>query len=139
MRSMLQRQALAMAAGVGLGIIIQESLWIGADALIPSQSLNQALSHAAISDGWLTPLLAAWLAGGAFGGLMSTLLGRSRLSGHAAGLLLTGAALLLVCLALPGSGSFLVIAGTPSAGAALGAGLGVKLLDGEGDQPAKRC
>jgi len=139
MRSMLQRQALAIAAGVGLGIIIQESLWIGSDALIPSQSLNQALSHAAISDGWLTPLLAAWLAGGAFGGLMSTLLGRSRLSGHATGLLLTGAALVLVCLAIPGAGPFLVIAGTPSAGAALGAGLGVKLLEGEGDQPAKRC
>jgi len=131
MHSMVERQALAIAAGVGLAIIIQESVWIGWDALIPRHSLNKALLEAPTSDGWLTPLLAAWLAGGAFGGLMSTLIGRSRFSGHATGLLLSAGALLLAVFALPEAGSFLVIAGTPGAGSALGAGLGVKLLDSE--------
>ena len=132
---MIRRQALALAAGVGLGIIVQESLWTGIDALDPGHSLNQALVHAPLSGGWLVPLLAAWLAGGAFGGLMATLVSRGRAGGHAAGTFLSGSALLLSALALPDAGAFLVIALTPGAGAALGTGLGMRLLGNERNRP----
>lgn len=134
MRDMIGRQPLALAAGVALGIIIQESLWIGVDALIPEHSLNRALVHAPLSDGWLAPLLAAWLAGGAFGGLMATLIGRNRIIGHVTGLLLSGSGLLVAAFALPDAGRFLVVAGTPSAGAALGTWLGIALLMAEADR-----
>lgn len=133
MHGMIRRQSLALAAGVGLGIVIQESLWIGADVLEPGHSLNRALLRAPLSDGWLVPLLAAWLAGGAFGGLMTTLVGRNRVIGHVTGLLLSGSALLVAVFALPDAGCFLVVAGSPSASAALGAWLGIALLESEED------
>ncbi|MEX0914462.1 MAG: hypothetical protein WDZ60_01095, partial [Wenzhouxiangellaceae bacterium] len=116
-----------------VAIIVQESIWIGLDLLDPARALNRQLAEAPLADGWLTPLLVAWLVGGVFGGLMATLVGRSRYSGHAAGLLLSSSALLIAAISLPGAGALLVIAATPSLGAAFGAGIGVSLLDGEGD------
>lgn len=133
---MIRRQALALAAGAGLGIVIQESLWLGLDVLDPGHSLNQALSQAPSSDGWLAPLVLAWFAGGAFGGLMATLVGQNRLIGHLTGVLLSGSALLVATLALPDAGPLLVIAGCPVAGAALGTGMGAALIVREADPHA---
>lgn len=135
MRGMIKRQVQAIAAGICIAVIVQESVWIGLDLLDPTRSLNQALAQAPLARGWLTPLLVAWLVGGGFGGLMATLVGRNRIIGHAAGLLLSGSALLLAAFSLPGAGLFLVVAATPSLGAALGTWIGVVLLDGERDRP----
>lgn len=134
MCGMIKRQVQALAGGICVAIIVQESIWIGLDLLDPAHALNRQLAEAPLADGWLTPLLVAWLVGGVFGGLMSTLIGRSRYSGHAAGLLLSGSALLVAAISLPGAGPLLVIAATPSLGAALGAGIGVSLLNGESDR-----
>ena len=127
MRSMIKRQVQALAAGICIAIIVQESTWIAFDALDPTQSLNHALAEAPLSDGWLLPLLLAWAVGGFFGGLMATLVGRSRLSGHATGLLLAASAALLAWISLPGAGGFLVIAATPVFGSTLGTWLGYRL------------
>lgn len=127
MQTMIKRQVQALAAGICIAVIVQESTWIAFDALNPAQSLNHALAEAPLSDGWLLPLLLAWAAGGVFGGLMATLVGRSRLSGYATGLLLSASAALLAWISLPGAGGFLVIAATPGVGCTLGAWLGFRL------------
>lgn len=127
MRIMIKRQVQALAAGICIAVIVQESAWIAFDVLDPTQSLNEMLANAPLSDGWLAPLLLAWAVGGVFGGLMATLVGGSRLSGHATGLLLSSAAGLLAWISLPGAGGFLAIAATPSFGAALGTWLGMYL------------
>lgn len=133
---MIKRQAQALAGGICVAIIVQESIWIGLDLLDPARALNQQLAEAPLADGWLAPLLVAWLVGGVFGGLMATLVGRSRYSGHAAGLLLSGSALLIAAISLPGAGALLVIAATPSLGAAPGSWIGACLLNGESDRPS---
>ena len=127
MRGMVTRQIQALAAGICIAIIVQESAWIGFDLLNPSQSLNATLAAAPLSDGWLLPLLLAWAAGGIFGGMMATLVGRSRASGYATGLLLSGSAALLAWISLPGAGGFLAIAATPGIGSALGTWMGLAL------------
>lgn len=127
MSRMIKRQIQALAAGICIAIIVQESTWIGLDLLDPSHSLNESLTRAPLAGGWMAPLLGAWLAGGAFGGLMATLVGRNRLIGHLTGLLLSGSALLIAALALPKAGGALAISMTPSLGAALGTGLGAAL------------
>lgn len=124
---MINRQVQALAAGICIALIVQESTWIAFDALDPTQSLNHALFEAPLSEGWLAPLLLAWAMGGFFGGLMATLVGGSRLSGHATGLLLSASAAALAWISLPGAGGFLVIAATPGVGSALGAGMGLRL------------
>jgi len=124
---MIKRQIQALAAGICLAVIVQESTWIAFNLLDPTQSLNQALADAPLSDGWLLPLLLAWAAGSVFGGLMATLVGRSRFSGYAVGLLLSASAAALAWISLPGAGAFLVIAATPGIGSALGTGLGLRL------------
>lgn len=124
---MIRRHIQALAAGICIAVIVQESIWLGLDVLDPVQSLNRALADGALSEGWLTPLLLAWLAGGVFGGLMATLVAQSRFSGHATGLLLSASAALLTWISLPGAGAFLVIAATPSIGAALGTSAGLRL------------
>jgi len=129
MRFMIKRQAKALAAGICIAVIVQESTWIALDLLDPTQSLNHALADAPLSDGWLIPLLLAWAAGGVFGGLMATLVGRSRLSGHVTGLLLSASAAVLASISLPGAGGFLAIAATPSIGSALGTWLGLTADD----------
>ncbi|HKL51255.1 MAG TPA: hypothetical protein VJ908_08810 [Wenzhouxiangellaceae bacterium] len=129
---MVKRQIQALAAGICIAIIVQESTWIGLDLLDPTRSLNESLAHAPLVGGWLAPLLAAWIAGGVFGALMATLVGRNRFIGHVVGLLLSGSALLIAALSLPGAGSVLTIAATPSLGAALGTWLGIFL---SGKQP----
>jgi len=134
MRTMIRKQSLALASGVAVGIVIQESLWAAFDLLDPQRALNQVLDQAPAADGLLLPLLTAWIAGGVFGGLMATLVGRKRIAGHVTGLLLSGAALLLTIIVLDDTGRFLAIAATPSIGAALGTGLGLRLLDSEADQ-----
>lgn len=133
MRGMIKRQVQAIAAGICIAVIVQESAWIGLDLLDPTRSLNQALTQAPLANGWLVPMLVAWLVGGGFGGLMATLVGRNRFVGHAAGLLLSGSALLLAALSLPDAGLFLVVASTPSLGAALGTWIGMALLEGDRD------
>lgn len=125
---MIKRQVQALAAGICIAMIIQESTWIAVDVLDPTQSLNHALVEAPLSDGWLLPLLLAWAVGGFFGGLMATLVGRSRLSGHATGLLLSASAAVLAWISLPGAGGFLVIATTPAFGCAPGTWLGYRLV-----------
>lgn len=138
MRSMIKRQVQAIAAGICIAVIVQESVWIGLDQIDPTRSLNQALAHAPLAGGWLAPMLVAWLVGGGFGGLMATLVGRNRIIGHAAGLLLSGSALLLAALSLPGAGLFLLVAATPSLGAALGCWIGAALLAGERERPEEK-
>jgi len=135
MRSMIKRQVQALAAGICVAVIVQESTWLAFNMLDPRQSLNQALVDAPLSDGWLLPLLLAWAAGGVFGGLMATLVGRSRLSGHATGLFLSLSAALLTWISLPGAGAFLVIAATPSIGSALGTWLGLGLAADDSERP----
>lgn len=127
MSSMVKRQIQALAAGICIAIIVQEITWIGLDLLDPTRSLNVILAQAPFAGGWLAPLLAAWMAGGIFGALMATLVGRNRFIGHVAGLLLSGSALVIAALSLPDAGSVLTIAATPSLGAALGTWLGVLL------------
>jgi uncharacterized protein (DUF697 family) len=127
MRSMIKRQIQALAAGICIAVIVQESTWVALDVLDPTQSLNDALAEAPLSDGWLIPLVLAWAMGGVFGGLMATLVGRSRLSGLATGLLLSASAAVLAWISLPGAGGFLAIAATPSIGSALGTWLGLGL------------
>lgn len=124
---MIKRQVQALAAGICIAVIVQESAWIAFDVLDPRQSLNVALADAPLSEGWLAPLLLAWVVGGFFGGLMATLVGRNRFSGHATGLLLSASAAILAWIALPGAGGFLAVAATPSIGAALGTWLGLGL------------
>lgn len=131
---MFKRQIRAVPAGICVAVIVQESIWTGLDLVDPELSLNQALANAPLAEGWLAPLLLAWLVGGAFGGLMATLVGRNRFTGHAAGLLLSGSALLITALALPDAGGFLAIAGTPSVGAALGTWLGLAFVQDEPDR-----
>jgi len=133
MGGMIRKQALALAAGIAVGIIIQESVWIGFDLLDPERALNQTLIQAPVANGLLVPLLTAWLAGGAFGGLMATLVGRNRIGGHLTGVLLSGSAVLVTAAALTEAGRFLAIAATPGIGAALGVGLGMRLLEREPD------
>lgn len=128
MRRMIKRQVQALAAGICIAVIVQESTWIAIDLLDPAQSLNDALAAAPLTEGWLAPLLLAWAIGGLFGGLMATLVGRSRFSGHATGVLLSCSAAALAWISLPGAGGFLVVAATPSAGAALGTWLGSGLI-----------
>jgi len=132
MRGMIKRQVQALAAGICVAVIVQESTWMALDLLDPTQSLNDALADAPLSDGWLVPLLLAWIAGGVFGGLMATLVGRSRFSGHATGLLLSASAAVLIWISLPGAGGFLAIAATPSIGSALGTWLGLAADEPEG-------
>ena len=135
MPGMVRRQIQAVAAGICIAVIIQESIWIALDLLNPADSLNQALADAPLSDGWLVPLLLAWLLGGAFGGLMATLVGGSRYSGHAAGALLSASAVLLAWISLPDAGAFLAVAATPSIGATIGTGLGLNVDDAGRGQP----
>lgn len=123
----LPGQIQALAAGICIAVIVQESIWIALDVLDPLQSLNEALSAAPLSDGWLAPLLLAWTGGGIFGGLMATLVGCSRYTGHAAGLLLSASAALLAWHTLPGAGGFLVVAATPAIGTAIGTGVALKI------------
>lgn len=134
MHTMIKRQVQALAAGIGIAMVVQESAWIALDMLDPRESLNEALVAAPLSDGWLVPLLLTWAAGGFFGGLMATLVGRRRFSGHATGLLLSGSAALLAWIALPGAGGFLAVAATPTIGAALGTWLGLGLVDEQSGQ-----
>jgi len=136
MRRMIKRQIQALAAGICIAVIVQESIWIAIDLLDPAQSLNAALAAAPLSDGWLAPLLLAWAIGGLFGGLMATLVGRSRFSGHSAGLLLSCSAAGLAWISLPGAGGFLAIAATPSVGAALGTWLGSGLTADRRERPS---
>mgnify|MGYP006431856901 CR=1 FL=1 len=136
MRDMITRQIQALAAGTCIAVIVQESIWIALDLLDPRQSLNDVLGAAPLSDGWLVPLLLAWIGGGLFGGLMATLVGRSRYTGHAAGLLLSASAALLAWHALPGAGGFLVVAATPAIGTAIGTSLALK-VDGAADRHEK--
>ena len=131
MRCMITRQIQALAAGICIAVIVQESIWAALDALDPLQSLNEALRAAPLSDGWLVPLLLAWTGGGIFGGLMATLVGGSRYTGHAAGLVLSASAALLAWLALSGAGGFLAVAATPAIGTAIGTSLALK-MDGAG-------
>lgn len=125
LRTTIRKQVLALALGICIAVIVQESTWMAFDVLDPTQSLNTVLANAPLSDGWLVPLLLAWAVGGVFGGLMATLVGGSRSSGHATGLLLTASAALLAWISLPGAGGFLAISATPSLGAALGTWLGL--------------
>ena len=133
MCDMITRQLQALAAGTCIAVIVQESIWIALDLLDPRQSLNDVLGAAPLSDGWLVPLLLAWIGGGLFGGLMATLVGRSRYTGHAAGLLLSASAALLAWHSLPGAGGFLIVAAAPFIGTATGTGLALK-LELEGDR-----
>lgn len=134
MLAMIKRQIQALAAAICIAVIVQESTWIALDLVDPTQSLNQALADAPLSGGWLVPLLLAWLFGGFFGGLMATLVGNSRFSGHLSGLFLSASAAALAWLSMPDAGGFLAIAATPSIGAALGTWLGLELTTGQ-DQP----
>ena len=124
---MVKRQLQAVAAGICIAIIAQESTWIAFDVLDPARSLNDALAEAPLSNGWLAPLLLSWALGGVLGGLMATLVGQSRFSGYATGLSLSASALALLWICLPGAGGFLAVALTPGIGAALGAWLGLLL------------
>lgn len=124
---MIKRQVQALAAGICIAMIVQESIWIALDAVDPTQSLNDALAGAPLSEGWLLPLLLAWAAGGMFGGMMATLVGRGRASGYATGFLLSCSAGVLAWISLPGAGGFLAIAATPGMGSALGTWLALGL------------
>jgi len=124
---MVKRQVQAIAAGICVAIVAQESIWVALDLLDPSYSLNQLLAQGPLAEGWVVPLLSSWIAGGALGGLMATLVGGNRLIGHLTGLLLSGSALLVAALSFPGAGLFLTIAATPSIGAAPGSWLGLAL------------
>jgi len=135
MKAMIKRQIQALAAGLCIGVIMQESIWVGLDAVDARYSLNQALTEAPLTTGWIVPLLLAWLAGGVFGGLMATLMGGNRLTGHIAGLLLSCSALLVTWLAMPGAGGLLVISLTPALGAVFGTCLGAALLGSKRGRP----
>lgn len=127
MRGMITRQIRALAAGTCIAVIVQESIWLALDAIDPLQSLNDVLAAAPLSEGWLVPLLLAWAGGGIFGGLMATLVGRSRYTGHAAGVVLSASAALLAWRALPDAAGFLAVAATPAIGTAIGTGLALKI------------
>lgn len=145
MRAMIKRQVQALAAGVCIGIVVQESAWTGLDLLDPGASLNRLMIEAPLDGGqpapslWslnlplFGPLFGAWLLGGTLGGLMATLVGRHRFSGHAAGVLLSASAAMIAYFAWPLAGPFVAVAVMPSVGAALGTGLGLRLLD-SGDE-----
>lgn len=124
---MIKRQIHALTAGICVAIVVQESTWLASDMLDPGRPLNHALADAPLSTGWLLPLILAWAAGGIFGGMMATLVGRSRASGYATGLLLSASAAMLAWISLPGAGGFLAIAATPWIGSALGAWLAFSL------------
>ncbi|MDT8449943.1 MAG: hypothetical protein RQ847_07180 [Wenzhouxiangellaceae bacterium] len=125
---MLRRLALSLAGGIITGIVAQESAWLAMNALLPEVALNAAMLERDPGGAWLLPLLGAWLLGGAVAGLMATLIGRRRFSGHLAGAALTASALLLVRAAWPDAGGLLAFAITPSLGAALGTAGGLRLL-----------
>ena len=129
MRGMIKKQVQALAAGICIAMIVQESIWIAFDLLDPTRSLNATLAAAPLSSGWLLPLLLAWAAGGIFGGMMATLVGRRRASGYATGILLSGSAAVLAWISLPGAGGFLAIAATPGIGSALGSWLVSPVVD----------
>jgi len=127
---MIRRFARALCAGIVVGVVLQESLWLVFGALSPGVSLNRALL-APPGSGVLVLATLCWALGGLTAGLMAALLGRGRLAGLAAGLAMAGSALLLLAHALDHPGGLLALAGTPLPAAIVGAGLARRVLDAD--------
>jgi len=134
---MLARFARSLAAGCAVGVVVQEALWAGLGMADPDGSLNRALVAGPQTDGIWFPLLTSWLLGGATAGLMATLVGRRQSSGHLAGALMSVSALVLCRLAWPESGALVAVCLTPSLGAALGSGLGQRVVSSDAARPAQ--
>lgn len=134
---MLERFARSLAAGCAVGVIVQEALWAGLGMADPDGSLNRALVAGPQTDGVWFPLLTSWLIGGAAAGLMATLVGRRRASGHSAGGLMSISAFAVCRLAWPESGALVAVCLTPSLGAALGSGLGQRIVSSDWKSPAQ--
>jgi hypothetical protein len=99
--------------------------------------LNRELVSGPDGSGIWLPLLTSWLIGGAAAGLMATLVGRRRASGHAAGALMSISAFCLCRLAWPEAGALASVCLTPSLGAALGCGWGQRIVSSEAASPAQ--
>lgn len=127
---MIRRFVQALCAGITVGIVLQECLWLVADALTPGVSLNHALVTPG-HGGVLVLATLAWLAGGLAAGLMGGLVGRGRSAGIAAGLAMVGSAALLLGHALDSPGALLALAGIPLPAAMLGAGLARRVIDAD--------
>jgi len=129
--AMIARFTRALAAGVVIAMVLQESVWWGMDRIDPARSLNAAFVLGPLGRGWPVPLAVSWLLGGLAGGMMATLVGGSRWHGHALGLVLGPAAAVLLHLAWRDTGAFLLLALTPVLATALGAGLAGRALPRE--------
>jgi hypothetical protein len=130
--AMFARVVRALASGIAVGIVLQESVWLALDPIDPLRSLHVEWTRGPQGDGWLVPLIAAWLIGGGAGGLMAALVGRNRWLAHAVGALLCASAGLLLTLAWPDAGAAKWLALTPALGAAAGAAMaGYVLADDE--------
>jgi len=92
----MKRWIQAIAGAVIVGLIMQESLWLGLNAVLSGQPLNHALAGLAPGTNWLAPALAAWILGGLVTGVMATLIGGHRIFAWAGGLLLGGSAAMLM-------------------------------------------
>jgi hypothetical protein len=125
---MFSRFARALAAGLAVGIVLQEGIWLALGAIDPTRSLHLEWTLGPLGEGWVVPMIASWLIGGTAAGLMAALVGGSRWHGHAAGALLCGSAGLLLTLAWPEAGLARLMALMPALGATLGAGLAGRLL-----------
>ncbi|MGK7295383.1 MAG: hypothetical protein ACNS61_06065 [Candidatus Wenzhouxiangella sp. M2_3B_020] len=125
---MIKRHLQALAAGIAVGIVLQESAWTGLDWVDPTRSLNEALVSGPDAPGLLVPLLFTWLLGGFAGGLMGSLVGRHRAHGIAVGILLAASACSIAVLAWPDAGALLVVGAVPLPAAIVAAGLAGRVL-----------
>lgn len=125
---MIKRHIQALAAGIAVGIVLQESVWTGLDWVDPTRSLNEALVSGPHAPGLMVPLLFTWLLGGFAGGLMGALVGRHRAHGIVVGVLLAASACSIAVLAWPDAGALLVLAAAPLPAAIVAAGLADRVL-----------
>lgn len=128
MITMVRKSIQAMTAGAGVGVVIQESIWLAGDFMTPATRMTAAMVAFQADTPWLALLMLGWLAGGAIAGLMGSMMSRGRIAGYLAGLLLTFAAWLQIELTWSDPGALTVFALIPMIGATAGVGFGLRLM-----------
>ncbi|MDT8409142.1 MAG: hypothetical protein RQ741_06045 [Wenzhouxiangellaceae bacterium] len=126
---MIKRQFRALAAGVTIGVVAQESLWMGLNLIDPAVELNELLAAGSRPSAWILPMLICWIFGGLLGGLMATLVARNRIAGVVCGALLSGSAWLLATLSWPQPGAMILLTLVPLVAAIPATWLGSYLLN----------
>lgn len=130
MLTMVRKSIQAMTAGAGVGVVIQESIWLIGDSMTPATRMAAAMVAFQADAPWLALLMPGWLTGGAVAGLMSSMMSRSRIAGYLAALLLTLAAWLQIELTWPDPGALSAFSLVPLLGAAAGVDFGLRLVGG---------